>query len=255
MIYIIRYGLIVVYTIFWGGLACTIGLLDRSGEFAVFVARQWVRWICFTCGIDVTASGLDAIDRDQPYVVMSNHQSVFDIVAIVSTLPISWRFVAKRELGWIPFFGWALHAGKHVIIDRGRRERSVRSLHAAAERVRAGTSAIIFPEGTRSPTGELREFKSGGFHLAMEAGVPILPASVSGSRWITPKGSLRIESGRIGIHYGTPIPTQGLDPEERTALKHRVRHAIAAGMDPALQQSPDTAPAAPPLTGRSTRLP
>jgi 1-acyl-sn-glycerol-3-phosphate acyltransferase len=169
---------------------------------------------------------------------MSNHQSVFDTGAIIATLPISFRFVAKRELTWIPFFGWALRAGGHVIIDRSQRERAVHSLREAAQRIQQGTNVIIFPEGTRSTTETLGELKSGGFHLAIQAGVPVVPISVSGSRRITPKKSLRIESGRIHVHYGTPIPTRGLTVEDRSALKDAVRAAILDGLDPELQAPP-----------------
>lgn len=235
MIHVVRYALILLYTIFWGTLGVVIGLVDRSGEGVVWVGRQWIRWVLASCGIEVRAEGLEKLDPRGPYVMMSNHQSVFDVAAIVTSWPGSFRFVAKRELTWIPFFGWALAIGGHVIIDRGRRERAVKSLERAARQVRDGTNVIIFPEGTRSPSGRLGELKSGGFHLAIQAQVPVLPISVSGSRRITPKNSLRIERGSILIRYGTPIPTQGLGVDDRQQLKDRVREAIEAGFDPRLQ--------------------
>lgn len=241
MIYVYRYLMIVLYTIFWGLIACFLGLVDRSGEGVIWVARNWVSWILATCRVEITCEGLDRIDPAQPYVFMSNHQSVIDTAAIVSTLPVSWRFVAKRELLWVPFFGWALGLGGHVIVDRGDHEKAMRSMKRAAERIRTGTNVIIFPEGTRSTSGEMGPFKSGGFHLAIEAGVPILPITVSGTNQITPKGSLRIESGRVRILYGIPIPTAGLDLDARGCLKDDVRRAISAGFDPALQQGPPAA--------------
>jgi 1-acyl-sn-glycerol-3-phosphate acyltransferase len=161
---------------------------------------------------------------------------VLDIGALVLTLPVSWRFVAKRELTWIPFFGWALGLSDQIVIDRRNRTRSVRSLSRAAERIRGGLNVIIFPEGTRSPTGEMREFKSGGFHLAIEAQVPILPATVSGSFELIPKRSLKVHSGTIKVAYGAPIPTAGLGTEQRNVLKEQVRAAIARGYDPVLQR-------------------
>ena len=241
MIYVYRYLMIVLYTIFWGVIACFLGIVDRSGEGVLWVARQWVSWILATCRVRVVCDGLDRIDPMQPYVFMSNHQSVVDTAAIVSTLPVSWRFVAKRELLWIPFFGWSLGLGGHVIVDRGNHEKAMRSMKRAAQRIRTGTNVIIFPEGTRSPSGVMGPFKSGGFHLAIEAGVPILPIAVSGTNQITPKGSLRIESGRVRIRYGKPIPTAGLDLEDRGRLKDEVRRAIEAGFDTALQKGhPET---------------
>lgn len=235
MVYVYRYLMIALYTIFWGLVACIVGLVDRSGEGILWIGRRWVSWILATCQIEVDCEGLEHVDPKQPFVFMSNHQSVIDTAAIVSTLPVSWRFVAKRELLWIPFFGWALGIGGHVIVDRKDRERAVKSLKRAASRIRGGTSVVIFPEGTRSPSGTMGLFKSGGFHLAIEAGVPIVPITVSGSNRITPKGSLRIESGRVAIRYAAPIPTAGLDLDARGQLKDRVRRAITAGFDRDLQ--------------------
>jgi 1-acyl-sn-glycerol-3-phosphate acyltransferase len=236
MRYVLRYLLIVLYTVFWGTLGLLLSAVDRSGESVVWVARNWVRWILVTCGVRVERSGLEGLDLSRPYVVMANHQSVFDTAAIVATWPGSFRFVAKRELTWIPFFGWALAASGHVIIDRSNRESSVRSLERAAERVRNGKTVIIFPEGTRQPAGKIGEFKSGGFHLALAAQVPILPASVSGSSRITPPHSLRVESGRILVRYGEAIPTEGLTLDDRQRLKEIVRSAISAGFEPDLDQ-------------------
>lgn len=236
MIYVLRYALVALYTVFWASLACVAPLVDRSGESTVWMARCWTRWIFATCGIRVVAEGVENIDPRQPYVFMTNHQSVIDIGAIIATIPVSFRFVAKKELTWIPFFGWALRPAGHVIIDRGDRSKAVRSLERAAKRVAEGVNVIIFPEGTRSPTGGLQAFKSGGFHLAIGAQVPILPATVSGSQAITPKRSLRVESGTVKIIYGKPIPTAGLGVDDREQLKERVREAILQGYDPNYQR-------------------
>lgn len=241
MIYVYRFVVFVVVTLFWALVACVIGLFDRSGEGGVWAARSWARWILGTASVEVECSGVEKVDVGQPYVFMSNHQSVFDVPAIVSTLPVSFRFVAKRELTWIPVFGWALMLVGHVIIDRGHRERCVSSLRRAAEQVRRGVNVVIFPEGTRSETDGLLPFKSGGFHLAIQAGVPVFPISVSGSRRITPKRSLRIESGRVRVRYGAPIATAELTRDDREALKEKVREAILAGFDPTFPGAPDRA--------------
>jgi 1-acyl-sn-glycerol-3-phosphate acyltransferase len=235
VIYVLRYLLVVLYTVFWATLAMGVAVVDRSGLGVLWVGRQWVRWICATCGIRIEAEGLGGLERGRSYVFMTNHQSAVDIAAIVATLPGDWRFVAKRELTWIPFFGWALALHRHVIVDRRNNARAVASMKRAAERIRSGTSVIIFPEGTRSLTGELLPFKSGGFHLAIQSQVPIVPATISGSQHITPKRSLRILSGTVKIRYGEPIPTVGLGVEDRHALQERVRSAIQRGYDLELQ--------------------
>ena len=231
MRYLVRYSLIAFYTVWWGALATLAA--PFSSELIVWIGRKWIRWIFFTCGIEARASGLEHVRPGAVY--MSNHQSVLDIGALVETLPVSWRFVAKKELTYIPFFGWALALSDQIVIDRSRRSRAVASLTRGAQQIRGGASVIIFPEGTRSPDGTLQEFKSGGFHLAVQAGVPIVPITVSGSRAIAPPGSLRIESGRVLVRYGEPIPTEGLRIEDRGELKRRVHEAIAKGYDPVLQ--------------------
>jgi 1-acyl-sn-glycerol-3-phosphate acyltransferase len=234
VIYVVRYALISVCTVIWGVIGMAVA--PFSGEAVVWVARNWLGWVAAVCGVDVRSEGLEQIPEG-PAVYMSNHQSVFDILAVVLTLPRSWRFVYKRELVWIPFFGWAIGLSDQVQVDRRSRTRSVASLHEAAMRVKGGISVIIFPEGTRSPDGELQPFKSGGFHLALDAGVPIVPVTVSGSRRLTPQRSLKVESGPVRVFYGAPIATEGLDASHRNALKERVREAIELGFDRELQDA------------------
>jgi len=235
VIYVIRFALIALYTVFWGIPATLVA--PFSGKAIVWIGRTWISWIFRTCGVRVIAEGLERVDRTRSYVFMSNHQSVLDIGALVLTLPVEWRFVAKRELTWVPFFGWALGLSDQIVIDRGNRASAVRSLKRAAERVRGGISVIVFPEGTRSPTGRMREFKSGGFHLALEAQVPVLPATVSGSFHLIPKRSLKVQSGTIKVAYGEPIPTRGLGVDDRHRLKDLVRAAIERGYDAELQDA------------------
>ncbi len=233
MLYTARFCLIALYTVVWGAIATVAA--PFSGEAIVWVARNWIRWIFATCGVRVEVEGLEHVAAAKTAVYMSNHQSVLDIGAIVETLPVSWRFVAKKELTYVPFFGWALGLSDQIVIDRGNRRRSIESLRRAAERVRGGANVIIFPEGTRSPDGTLQPFKSGGFHLALDAQVPVIPVTVSGSASLTPKRSLEVRSGTIKVVYGAPIPTAGLAGRDRERLKQRVAEAIRAGYDPELQ--------------------
>ncbi len=228
--------LIALYTVVIG-LPVIVASFFDGGRTMLRLGRVWVAWILAPFRVRVEVLGLENVPTHAPVILMSNHQSLVDIAAIVSTLPRSqsWRFVAKRELTRVPIFGQVLTASGHVIIDRGNRERAVASLRRAAAMIRAGTTVIVFPEGTRSPSGNLRTFKSGPFHLALEAQVPIIPVTVSGSQRITPKGELRVYSGTVRIRYGKPIATRGLSLEDRKVLAERVRDAIAQGYDPAFQ--------------------
>lgn len=234
-----RLFLLAIYTVVIGIPVLATSPFDREGRMVRALGRTWIRWILRTFGIRVVVEGLERVPAQAPVVLMSNHQSLVDIAAIVDTLPtsVSWRFVAKKELTRIPIFGWCLITSQ-IIIDRSDRERAVASLHQAAQRIRAGASVIVFPEGTRSPSGSLRPFKSGPFHLTLEAQVPIVPVTVSGSQRITPKGSLQVHAGTVKITFGKPIPTRGVRLEERGALKARVREAIAQGYDVAFQGPP-----------------
>jgi 1-acyl-sn-glycerol-3-phosphate acyltransferase len=240
-----RLLLLAIYTVVIGIPVIAASPFDREARVVRALGRVWIRWILRTYGIRVVVEGLENVPARAPVVLMSNHQSLVDIAAIVDTLPpsVSWRFVAKKELVRVPIFGWCLVTTGQIIVDRGNRERAVASLHRAAERIRGGASVIVFPEGTRSPDGSLRPFKSGPFHLALEAQVPIVPVTVSGSQRITPKGSLQVHSGTVKIAFGKPIPTRGVRIEERAALKARVRDAIARGYDVSYQGTPVIEPA------------
>ena len=233
-----QFALIGLYTIVVGVPIIAASFFD-GGRTMLALGRVWVRWILATFRVRVDVAGLENVPTHAPIILMSNHQSLADIAAIVSTLPesVKWRFVAKKELVRVPIFGQALIASGHIIIDRGNRERAIASLRRAAARIRAGISVIVFPEGARSPDGHLRRFKSGPFHLAVEAQVPIVPITVSGSQHITPKGVLRVHAGRVKIVYGKPIATRGVAIADRKLLEARVREAIARGYDVAYQGS------------------
>jgi len=237
---LLRLLLLAIYTVIIGVPVIAASPFDREARVVRALGRTWIRWILRTFSIRVAVEGLENVPTRAPVIFMSNHQSLVDIAAIVDTLPpsVSWRFVAKKELVRVPVFGWCLVTTGQIIVDRGNRERAVESLHRAAERIRGGASVIVFPEGTRSPGGSLRPFKSGPFHLALEAQVPIVPVTVSGSQRITPKGSLQVHRGTVKIAFGKPIPTRGVRMEERGRLKARVREAIAAGYDVAFQGPP-----------------
>jgi 1-acyl-sn-glycerol-3-phosphate acyltransferase len=153
---------------------------------------------------------------------------MFDIWALGATLPGSVRFVAKRELVKIPLIGRAMLAAGHVAIDRFNRARAFEAYERAAQVIRSGISAVVFPEGTRSPTGELLQFKNAPFGLAIVAGVPLVPVYVHNTFEILPKGGVRLHPRPIRILIGEPISTAGLSIDDRQDLAERTRAAILA---------------------------
>lgn len=204
-----------------------IGILScfviPSGNGVLILARFWARLLLRICRVRVEVHGREKIRPPGPYLFFSNHQSQFDILAAVVTIPIQFRVLAKRELLYIPVFGWVIALAGFIGIDRTNREKAIKSLDRAAARIRKGTSLLIYAEGTRSPDGNLLPFKKGGFVLAIQAGVPVIPITIRGSREILPKKSLTIRPGTITVTVGDPINPREFSLENKEALMERVR--------------------------------
>jgi 1-acyl-sn-glycerol-3-phosphate acyltransferase len=207
-------------------LAALIGVKRKPGGVYDWATVDWSRDVLSAAGTPVQVVGLDRIPRDQPVVYASNHTSMFDIWALAATLPGSTRFVAKEELGRIPLVGLAMRRAGHIMIDRFNRARAFEAYEKAAETIRSGISPIVFPEGTRSPTGELLPFKNAPFGLAIAAQVPIVPIYVDGTYRILRKGGLRLRPMPIRVQIGEPMPTSGLSADDRDGLRDRVRAAM-----------------------------
>jgi 1-acyl-sn-glycerol-3-phosphate acyltransferase len=222
------------------------GLLGVRGPIYDRLARTWARWILWASGTRVSVEGAEHIHSDEPKIIVSNHQSWYDVFALAANIPGPYRFVAKQELGRIPLFGRAWRAAGHISVDRSDRQASIRSLEQAGRAIREdNSSVVIFPEGTRSPTGELLPFKKGAFMLAIHTGVDIVPTGVSGGRDVLGKGEWRVHRGDVVIRFGEPIAIGAYDEHNREALIARVRadilrlvrpHANASHGGPAPQQ-------------------
>jgi 1-acyl-sn-glycerol-3-phosphate acyltransferase len=205
-----------------------IGLsaLGHTSHTVHRVAGAWARSILTVSRIRVVVRGLERIRPEQPYVFMSNHQSNFDIPVVLGFLPVQFRWLAKTELFKIPIFGRAMRGAGYISIDRSDRPSAFESLRRAAEIIRGGVSILVFPEGTRSLDGRLKPFKKGGFVLAIEAGVPIVPVAILGTHAIMPKGSLLIRPRDVNLCIGEPIATTAYTLRTKEALMEQVRHAI-----------------------------
>ena len=191
--------------------------------------RSWALRILKAARCPVQVYGGEHLDPDAPQIVISNHESWFDVFALTGHLPGRYRWVAKKELEKVPVFGRAFVSCGHVTVDRGDRGSAVESLEKAARQINADNSSIMmFPEGTRSSTGAMQRFKKGAFVLAIQAGVPIVPVAVRGGRAIMPKGSYRIRPGELEIHIGEPISVEGMTHDDREDLLRRSFDAIAA---------------------------
>lgn len=193
------------------------------------IARTWARGILGVADVSLDVEGRENL-IDGPVVVMANHQSYIDVPILMLGLPYDLNFVAKKQLSYIPMFGWGMKAMGHVFVDRGNTEAAIRTLDEAADQIRAGTNVGVFPEGTRSKTGELLRFKKGGFVLAIKSGVPILPVSIDGSRDLLPVGAKRILPGRVTVRVHPAVDTSAIPLEAKDALVEQVQSIIAGGL-------------------------
>ncbi len=188
--------------------------------------RSWGQAILDVSEMTLDVRGKEAVDWSRAYVLMSNHQSLFDIPVLAVTVPGSLRFVAKKELFRIPIWGPAMKAARIVSIDRQNRRSAIDSLNAAADILASGIHIWIAPEGTRSLTGELGPLKKGGFMLAIDTATPILPLAISGTRLARKKHERSIQKGvRVEVVFGSPIPVAG---KSREALMAEVEAFLRA---------------------------
>jgi len=204
--------------------------------------RVWARLLHLTTGVRYRVQGLENVPTDSSYVVISNHCSYLDGPVLVLALPDPVYFIIKKELARIPLWGPTVVKAGFVAIDRADSEQARLEMRRAVEAVRSGRRILVFAEGTRSPDGHLRPFKKGGFHLAVDAQVPILPVAVNGSRGLFPKGGACILPGRIDVLVGRPIPTEGIGKERIDELMTATREAILAArcQDPEFADAPVT---------------
>lgn len=191
--------------------------------------RAWARILLWVAGVEVVLENAEVIDPGVPQILVANHVSWFDVLALAAHIPGRYRFVAKKELAHVPFFGPAWRACGHISIDRQDRKKAIQSLELARERLEEDRPTVImFPEGTRSETGELQRFKKGAFVLAIQTGVDVVPAAVEGSRAVMRKRSWKIRKGTVRVRFGEPISVRGMEMGDRDALTRQARGAVAA---------------------------
>jgi 1-acyl-sn-glycerol-3-phosphate acyltransferase len=222
-----------VYTVVLGALSVGSSAFDRRGYFGHWCARAWSWLILATTGVEVEVRGLERLERGRTYVFVSNHQSIYDIPVLFWWIPFQLRIIAKESLGRFPVLGPHLKRTGHMLVDRSRPDRSGIFGWANALTAR-GLSLIVFPEGTRSGDGRVGIFKGGSFYLAIQAGLPIVPLSIVGSRHVMRKGQLTTRPGHVTLIVHDPIPTVATpDPSaaDVRGLARRVREIVRPAPD------------------------
>ena len=195
-------------------------------ETAQIIPRIWAKSMLLACGVKVRIEGMEHLDRDKAYIFAANHQSQFDIFAMQGCFHFDFRWLAKKELFDIPFFGRAMQQSGAIPIDRSRGRQAVKSLDLAAKRIAGGTSVVIFPEGTRSTGGTLLPFKVGGMVLALKSGVPLVPVAICGTDAVLPKGRLLTRPGEVIIRVGKPVETKKFTLKQKKDLAELMRDKV-----------------------------
>jgi 1-acyl-sn-glycerol-3-phosphate acyltransferase len=171
--------------------------------------------------------GRELLESGKPYIFAANHQSQFDIFALQGFLGVDFRWLAKKELFKVPIWGPAMRRAGYIPIDRSHGREALKSLDEAAQKIAAGTSVIIFPEGTRSKDGKLQDFKAGAMLLAIKSGVDIVPVAIAGTHAVLPKGKLLTTPGKVNIRIGKPIEMKEFRPRDKHDLAKKVEGRVA----------------------------
>ncbi len=223
---------LVVLTSVMGSVIILIGFFQSYSKFSYHqILRRWARMLIWISGSRVRLSGVENLDPQRCYVLVSNHQSHVDIPALVGYLPIHMTIIAKKELFKIPIFAQAMRALGILEIDRSNRAKSFATLKRAAEVMREKKlSVLAFPEGTRSEDGKMKAFKKGPFVLGIQSEMAILPITIDGTYPMLPKGKLGIRPGDIRIQIHPAIETTDFSFEKRNELIDQVHHTIASGL-------------------------
>lgn len=224
----------VIWISFWAGIATVVlfipmtmaALMSSTGNLAFSISKLWAFFLLLMTNVHPRIINRDKIKPGQSYIIVSNHQSEYDILALVTTLRTQFRWIIKQELRKIPLFGYALYVARNIFIDRSNHAQAIKTIHEGVDRLPPGVSVMFFAEGTRSPDGRIQEFKKGGFTMAVEKGLPILPVTVNGSRKVLPKKSLCFTPGPIEVVVGDPIETTGYTHEDLPELMRRTRQVI-----------------------------
>jgi 1-acyl-sn-glycerol-3-phosphate acyltransferase len=218
--------LVYIVTGVMGTISLFASLLDSQGLYQHRCAQIWSRILIRLALTRVTVTGAEKISPTQSYIILASHQSYMDIPATLGFLPTQIRFAAKKELFSIPFLGWHLRRAGHVEIDRSSRADAIAALNRAAMYIRDGVCIILFPEGTRTSDGSLQPFKKGGFKLAIQTHLPILPVTIRGSRSVLPRDSSIFRAGLIEILVDDPIDTTNCSDEDLPMLMESVRESL-----------------------------
>lgn len=209
-----------------GSLSLLLSLFDSEGRVQHWFAQHWAKMILKILRVRVYVDDQEHVDYSRPAVYAANHLSALDIPVLYATLPIQFRILAKKELFVYPFVGWHLRRSGQIAVDQQDARASLRSLNRASETLREGMPLVVFPEGGRSPNGDLQEFMGGAFYAALKAQVPVVPIVITGVRELLPMNSYHALPGEAHMVVCHPVSTEGLTPRDMDKLAATVRQVM-----------------------------
>ncbi len=224
---------IILATIVLGTIGVLVSFFDKTGNLQIRLARIWAKILLSAGGVKVRVEGLEHLEPKTSYLFIANHLSYMDTPVMLANIPVQFRFLAKSGLFKIPLLGSHLSRAGHISVPRQDARGSLKVMQQATEALRRkAISLLIFPEGGRSHDGVLQPFKEGGAHIAIKAGVPVVPTALIGTREILPFGFGVVRAGQVTLRLLKPIATNGMTPKDRGKLTEEVRVAILRELQP-----------------------
>lgn len=218
---------IALWSIFAINLSLFLKVITGIKPLPLRMARNFWSPVILACaGGKLKVKGIENVDPTKSYLVVSNHQSFLDIAALFRAIPVNLHFIGKEELKKMPFIGWFMKSMGMVFVDRSDRRKSLISLKKAAELIQGGKSVLIFPEGTRSKTGEIRMFKKGGFFIAQQSDVNLLPVNISGANKVWPYKGINFKPGVVTLTVGESFKYSDLEVNDLAEFADKVRKKV-----------------------------
>jgi len=228
--WLVALPVLIILTILTAVFTIILSPVFPNAQFSYFPARWWGRFFCYLLFIKVKITGLEKLDPKKSYVIAANHQSIYDIFVVYGWLPMIFKWVMKAELRKIPLVGKACESAGHIFIDRKNPVAAKKSLDKAETQLRNGVSVVVFPEGTRTYTGQMGKFKKGAFRMATDLHLPIVPVTLRGCFERLPRNGFIITPGTIEMIVHEPVEVEGYEHEKQPELMQKLHDIIESAL-------------------------